>query len=289
MLWGSAHAFPINEHQVMLEDIQRIELYSQALQKVSQGKLILDVGAGTNCLGLEALKHGAKKVIALEKDFPTYNFIQELIKKSKYRDHIELYNLSSFDFDVSLVPDVLVSELLGSVGPEERMIEVFFALKSKYPSIKEFIPNFVEINYAFLFSEAIELSFDNSYNAYANTLDYINHNEGKRLFDLMFGQKFLFSAFEEDFNVIKKGKCTDYTLGQTPSSDFQFLCDIPKGANALSLFFKAYLDQEREIILSNFPGSGLHWYTPYLKIPKEMKEVKIKYRDENNFFFIEWA
>jgi type I protein arginine methyltransferase len=50
----------------MLADSRRVEAYKTALNKVSQGKVVADVGAGTGVLSIFAAEGGATKVYAIE-------------------------------------------------------------------------------------------------------------------------------------------------------------------------------------------------------------------------------
>jgi predicted RNA methylase len=50
----------------MLADNRRVEAYKIALNKVSLGKVVADVGAGTGVLSIFAAEGGAKKVYAIE-------------------------------------------------------------------------------------------------------------------------------------------------------------------------------------------------------------------------------
>jgi len=58
----------------MLQDTQRLEAYSSAMKNSVKEKVIIDVGAGTAVLSLNALQWGAATVFGLEKDFSTHNF-----------------------------------------------------------------------------------------------------------------------------------------------------------------------------------------------------------------------
>jgi precorrin-6B methylase 2 len=54
------------EHRHYLQDDRRFAAYERALAGVAPGRIVLDLGAGTGLLGLTALRHGAKRVYAIE-------------------------------------------------------------------------------------------------------------------------------------------------------------------------------------------------------------------------------
>jgi predicted RNA methylase len=53
-------------HDEMLADERRVYAYKSVLNKVSQGKVVADVGAGTGVLSIFAAEGGASKVYAIE-------------------------------------------------------------------------------------------------------------------------------------------------------------------------------------------------------------------------------
>ncbi len=288
MFWGSDFAFPIDEHKTMLQDSQRLAAYKKSMKDKVDGKTIIDVGAGTGILSLNALELGAKEAFALEEDFSTYNFVNELIDFPIKDKRLHMINASSFDFNHPITPDLVVSELIGAVGPEEGIVEAFFDLKEKYSSIREFIPTKLDVCYSFFHSDTVESDFESTYQVFSSSLPYLTTENKKELFELMYGQKFLFTEFKEKYVAIEEGICVGYDLGISQCSNFRVSLQIPNKANTLSLFFKVTLDQDQQIILSNCPGSSLHWRTPYLRIPKGKNKAIIEYKHKNNFFFIEW-
>ncbi len=50
----------------MLKDKVRMDAYKQAIEKAAQGKVVIDVGAGTGVLSIMAANFGAKFVHAVE-------------------------------------------------------------------------------------------------------------------------------------------------------------------------------------------------------------------------------
>jgi predicted RNA methylase len=50
----------------MMMDQRRVEAYKVALEQISKGKVVVDVGAGTGVLSIFAAEFEAKKVFAIE-------------------------------------------------------------------------------------------------------------------------------------------------------------------------------------------------------------------------------
>ncbi|NUT46282.1 MAG: methyltransferase domain-containing protein [Saccharothrix sp.] len=116
-------------HQVMLADRPRLSAYDRALASViTEGDVVADVGAGTLVLSMLALRHGAGHVYAIEAD-PTMAAVAErIIADNDLHDRVTLVQ---GDARVARLPrraDVIVSEMMGNLGPEEQMVEILDAV-----------------------------------------------------------------------------------------------------------------------------------------------------------------
>ena len=117
--------FPLDLHLSMVQDRPRMEAFRAALRGlVRPGDTVVDVGSGTGILALLAWQAGAGRVIALERS--------EIIEPAR-RWIAQRYPQAPIEFlrlDVEREPlpemqaDVLVCELLGNLGPEERIVPV---------------------------------------------------------------------------------------------------------------------------------------------------------------------
>jgi hypothetical protein len=76
----------------MINDVVRNVFYDKILSSSVKGKKCCEVGFGTGLLSLLALKHGATRIIAYEKDPGRFELGQEIIKQLKLTDRIELRN-----------------------------------------------------------------------------------------------------------------------------------------------------------------------------------------------------
>lgn len=112
-------------HQVMLADAPRLRAYDAALEAaVRPDDVVIDVGAGTLVLSMMALRHGARHVYAIEAD-PMMAAVAERIAADN--DLKGKLTLVQGDARVANLPeqaDVIVSEMMGNLGPEEEMATV---------------------------------------------------------------------------------------------------------------------------------------------------------------------
>lgn len=133
----------------MLADKPRCEAYAQALEKVVQkNSVVVDVGAGTGLWSALALQLGAKQVIAIE-ETQMANSIPLILKKLNLptaAPRFLLHNQNSFDCDLPLATNVVVSELFGNdpfqEGALATLSHVAKRLKSKNVT---YLPEKVEI------------------------------------------------------------------------------------------------------------------------------------------------
>jgi enediyne biosynthesis protein CalE3 len=112
-------------HQVMLSDTTRVNAYDEALRHtVRPGDVVADVGAGTLILSLLALRHGAEHVYAIEGD-PEVAAIAEIIAESNdVKDRVTIIQGDARTARIPTSVDVIVSEMMGYLGPEEEMADV---------------------------------------------------------------------------------------------------------------------------------------------------------------------
>jgi predicted RNA methylase len=76
----------------MICDFMRNQFYEDIIANNVQGKTVLDVGFGTGLLSIIALKHGAKQVIAYERNKARYELGLDIIERCNLQDKIKLLN-----------------------------------------------------------------------------------------------------------------------------------------------------------------------------------------------------
>ncbi|QIS12463.1 methyltransferase domain-containing protein [Nocardia arthritidis] len=119
-------------HQVMLADRPRIAAYDRALaQSVRPGSIVADVGAGTLALSLLALKHGAAHVYSIEADPEMAALAERVIADNELKEQITLIQGDARAVRLPRQADVIVSEMMGNLGPEENMMRVLESVARK--------------------------------------------------------------------------------------------------------------------------------------------------------------
>lgn len=122
----------------MLMDEVRTTHYRNAIlnNKIDfQGKIVMDVGAGSGILSLFAAQAGAAKVYAVEASNMAIN-ARALVEANGYKNIIEVIQSKIEDISEDHIPvgviDVIVSEPLGTFLLNERMLETYVIARDRF-------------------------------------------------------------------------------------------------------------------------------------------------------------
>src|SRR4051812_31403138 len=112
-------------HQVMLGDRRRLDAYERALKRaVAPGDIVVDVGAGSLILSLLALECGARHVYAVEADPQMAALATQIAADNCLAGRLTVVVGDARTVRLPEQADVLVSEMMGNLGPEEEMAEI---------------------------------------------------------------------------------------------------------------------------------------------------------------------
>ena len=107
----------------MLSDRARTSAYTRALKKViRRGDTVLDVGCGTGILGLLALRAGAGRVIAVDRN-PIIYVAEVLYRENGFADQVTFHHQDVRDLRIRKKVDVVISEILGNTAFDEGVLE----------------------------------------------------------------------------------------------------------------------------------------------------------------------
>jgi histone-arginine methyltransferase CARM1 len=99
-----------------------------------EGKIVMDVGAGSGILSLFAAQAGARKVYAIEASNMAES-ARTLVEANGYGEIIEVIQSKIEDIPESKIGkevDVIVSEPLGTFLLNERMLETYVIARDKF-------------------------------------------------------------------------------------------------------------------------------------------------------------
>lgn len=117
----------------MLRDAERDSKFYEALRRrVTAGSKVLDIGAGTGVWAIAAAKLGASLVVAIEMDELLVGVIRMLAKEHGVAGRIEAICASSFEVELRREFDVVISETIGYLGYDERIVEVMADARKRF-------------------------------------------------------------------------------------------------------------------------------------------------------------
>eukprot|EP00118_Oscarella_pearsei_P010243 m.62193 g.62193 ORF g.62193 m.62193 type:complete len:157 (+) comp35046_c0_seq9:523-993(+) len=138
----------------MMLDFTRTSTYQRAFLQNSidfKDKVVIDIGAGSGILSFFALQAGAKKVYAIEASSVS-EYCAALVKHNKVDHKIKVITGKVEEIDLPEMADVIISEPMGYMLVNERMLETFIhARKWLKPSGEGWISLFVFYLLASLF------------------------------------------------------------------------------------------------------------------------------------------
>lgn len=281
--------YSIIHHSALLNDKNRIELFKKALQeKVSPKSLVVDIGSGTGILAALSATLTTNTVYAIE----YYEFSEKLAKailsKSHYKN-IQYLKGNAFDITLEKNPDILLTETIGQIGPEEHIVEICCDFFKRHPDIKELIPQKLCV-YAELISSNIGEKFvshlvQGYLNASLPGYDYgvIEEDIYNQLSQFIFQSK-----LSDATSLSEPILLAEYHLGKTSSSTFTKEITIPNNLEEklVHLYFTAHLTDT--IILSSRFNFETHWQHSFVPISKNSQSCVISYLAGSGQIKIHW-
>lgn len=280
----------VQHHATMLNDRFRLDQFKKAINwAVGPQDVCVDIGCGTGILSSYAARLTKKKVYGIEYFRATADFARDMVQANGIKN-IEIVNKSSYRRPIEAEPKVLVSETIGSVGPEENVVEIFYEFCKSYPSIERKIPYELSLWAVPIYSSSIESETNKLVQGFLGA--------GCECFD--FSQKVSDIKRLHSSRVINgvindaefrstPVQLVDYKLGSTSRSDFSktFRFDVKEPWNAVHIFFIAKLDPFTKLT-SSIVDPLTHWRHSYIVRPSLEESVRVAYSSKTKGFEINW-
>lgn len=272
--------FEVHHHARMLRDAVRLDAYDRALGVVVRaGDHVVDAGSGTGVLAALATKYTAGKVTGIEYLTQTAEFAQQAADAAGL-SNLTILPGNAISPDLSMAPDVVVTETIGALGPEENIVGICHSLKKRYPEIRALIPSTLRLLAApGIIPEATAMR-----DAVLNAFRDAGRRTGLR-FDTGLGE-----VESELGRMILNGRLAaptpgdsteptvlaEYRLGETSDPTFSVTLDAGQ-FDAVHIWFEAQLADQ--VWLSTSRSSALtHWGHSYVVRPRTMRLVTLSFR-----------
>ncbi|KAH7698188.1 Carm1-pending protein [Aphelenchoides avenae] len=147
------------QQQNMMQDYTRTATYQRAIHsnaKDFKGKVVMDVGAGSGILSFFAVQAGAAKVYAVEAS-STAIHCQELVRTNGFSETITVVPGKVEEVSVPEQVDVLISEPMGYMLVNERMLESYVHARKFLKPGGRMFPTTSDMHFALFSDEALYL------------------------------------------------------------------------------------------------------------------------------------
>lgn len=281
--------FEYRHHSTLLADSVRNAAFSQAIRhRIKEGTSVADLGSGTGLMTSYAALQTSAPIYALEHFSGPAEFSIELLRRHQ---QVQVENQASYGRPFEGMPEVVVTETIGSLGPEENIVELCYEFGKRYPSVRSFIPARLRIFWQPVYSEVVESDFqllirrfESASHPGADFSTLTDRLESLYCQDLQCG------ILEKSAPLGAARSLIEYELGTTPRSGFSggiSLSDHPS-ANAIHFFFKATLDSSTE--LSSGIGDPLtHWRHCFVRRLGRSANLEVAYQSSSRRFCFKWV
>lgn len=129
-------------YDFMEDDATRSQAYRKVIYKKIKDKIAVEIGTGKALfLPKICLDAGVKKIYTIEENEDAFAKSKKLLEELKLEDKVKIYQGFSQDVDIGEKCDLLVHEIVGSIGSREGMVLAVNDAKDRFlkPNA-EFIP-----------------------------------------------------------------------------------------------------------------------------------------------------
>ncbi|KAL1457611.1 hypothetical protein WDU94_007823 [Cyamophila willieti] len=161
----------LSQQHNMLQDYVRTSTYQEAVLSNSndfEGKVVLDVGAGSGILSFFAAQAGAKKVYAVEASSMA-KYAETLVHANGLKDKIIVIAGKVEEISLPEPVDIIISEPMGYMLYNERMLETYLHAKKWLKPNGIMFPSRGDLHIAPFMDEALYMEQFNKANFWAQT------------------------------------------------------------------------------------------------------------------------
>ncbi len=286
----SVYDFSTGDHAVMLSDQTRLDAFHQAItNQVKEGMVVAEIGTGTGILSAFAASKTKSPIFAIEYYEKSANLAEEMMKAAKF-DQVKVLRGKSYDLTLDPQPDILITETIGAIGPEENIVEICFDFKKRHPHIQSFIPSKIRVCAEPIRSNNLvgwEQNFYDYFNcASFGTFDYkaIQPELEKSWCGMI-----RYDSIQDAEKIGDPIVLIEYNLGVDELSTFSREIDLSQlqAADAVHLYFEAVLDQDL-ILSTHYSKPETHWRQAYVARPTKGDKLVISYQSGDAMLRADW-
>jgi predicted RNA methylase len=279
---------PWRHHASMLKDKTRIEKFYAALERsISDSDCVVDIGTGTGILASYASSLTSGNVTGIE-FFPQ---LANLARSLTQEKSINIIEGRSFDVQLDVPPNVLVTETIGLIGPEENIVEICADFKYRHPTLRTILPTTLSIWAEPVYSLKIDADYNRIIEAIslASTNESLPHDWYSKM-EMDLAHELRTGDLDDAKPCGRASNLVKYVLGLSKTSDFRTFFNLDDStsseANGVHLYFEA--DLLGDILSSHRNAPHTHWRNAWIRRPHKCNSLEIKYESKSRKFSFRW-
>lgn len=277
-------------HATMLGDTERLTIYKNALQQfILPTHTVVDIGSGTGILTAYAASLTHNTVYGIEYFEFSAKLAKQLFAMSPFKN-VRIIENNSFDVNLKEAPDILVTETIGQIGPEENIVEICHDFVKRHPGIKHLIPNQLRVYAELITSANADAYIQSLINGYINaSFQGYDYQLVRPAIYNTLANLILQTELYDAESLSKPFLLAEYQLGSTSSSSFNKQIVIPDGqrSSQVHLYFEANLSSTSKLS-SRFDQSN-HWKHSFIPVAVDKNCINILYQAGSNHLKINWC
>jgi len=285
---ASQRPFATNTHAQMLGDDRRLDAFRAAIDAlVWDGATVVDIGTGTGILASYAAARTSGTVHALDVD-PNATTLAERLCRANGLGNVRVLNAASYGRPIDCEPDVVISETLGVVGVDERIVETTYEFCLRYPSVRALIPSVLRVYGVSVRSPGMRDYVDGLIAKYTRAGRH-GYRFDSALDDLRhaLGCSVVSSNFDDAVANAAPQLLSEYQLGKARSSRFSQTLTVPPESDGVLLYFVADLGAGRTLSTSLAEPPN-HWGRAWVLRPNTDRHLKISSDPRKSTFDLYW-
>ena len=282
--------FSAGDHSTMVGDAIRLDAYYAAIQNQTKpGTIVAEIGTGTGILAAYAASFTQAPVAAIEYYDSTADLAEAMFIAAKMT-HVKVYRGESYGITLNPSPDLLVTETIGALGPEEHIVELCHDFKKRHPSIKTIIPSRLRVMAEPILSTRVK-ELERMFHDYFTTASFgsFNYEAIKPVLTRSYASEIKYNSLSGAKSAGPQTVLADYLLGSTETSAFSSVVDLTeiKECDAVQLFFEATLDQHL-VLSTHHSKPETHWGHAYVVKAEGCQKLRVTYSGDFKSIQVRW-
>ena len=281
--------FSADDHAVMLADQTRLEVFKRAIQnQVKPSDVVAEIGTGTGILSAFAASCTKAPVFAIEYAEMTAKIAEQMFQNAGFT-HVKVVQGQSYGIKLDPEPNVLVTETIGAIGPEEHTVEICHDFKKRHSALTKIIPSDLRVYAEPIRSKRIKKMESEFYHDFKSaSFDTFQYSAIQPELEFQWSAVIRYGFLPESETASERVLLADYKLGVTEAPDFKKVVDL-KGidADAVHLYFEAQMDQDL-ILGTHYTEPFTHWKNAYVARPKDKSSLEISYVGGSQSLQVRW-